>query len=79
WKVVEQLHAVLKILKDFTLLFSHSMPNLATVIPAMDHTDKHITTYACDKSYLQSICSAMSLTKGSPNYCYSVTDSSEVY
>ncbi|KIJ09551.1 hypothetical protein PAXINDRAFT_45902, partial [Paxillus involutus ATCC 200175] len=81
WKVVEQLHAVLKILKDTTLFFSRSSttPNLTTVIPAMDHIDKHLTTYVRDKSYLQSICSAVSLAKATLNRYYSLTDSSEVY
>ncbi|KIL00687.1 hypothetical protein PAXRUDRAFT_129217, partial [Paxillus rubicundulus Ve08.2h10] len=49
------------------------------VIPAMDHIDKHLTTYVCDKSYLQSICSAVSLAKATLNHYYLLTDSSEVY
>ncbi|KIK78119.1 hypothetical protein PAXRUDRAFT_164846, partial [Paxillus rubicundulus Ve08.2h10] len=76
WKVVEQPHAILK---DATLSFSSSMSNLTTLIQAIDHIDKHLTTYAHDKSYLQSICSAMSLAKATPNHYYSATDSSEVY
>ncbi|KIK92855.1 hypothetical protein PAXRUDRAFT_146435, partial [Paxillus rubicundulus Ve08.2h10] len=67
------------ILKDATLFFSHSMPNLATAIPAMDHIEKHLTTYVHNKSYLQSICSAVSLAKATLNCYYSWTDSSEVY
>ncbi|KIK94732.1 hypothetical protein PAXRUDRAFT_781658, partial [Paxillus rubicundulus Ve08.2h10] len=49
---------------------SSSTPNPTTVIPAVDHIDKHLTTYTHDKSYLQSICSAMSLTKGTLNHYY---------
>ncbi|KIK76276.1 hypothetical protein PAXRUDRAFT_170407, partial [Paxillus rubicundulus Ve08.2h10] len=49
------------------------------VVSAMDHIDKHLTTYTHDKSYLQSICSAMSLTKATLNHYYSLTGSSEVY
>ncbi|KAF8528510.1 hypothetical protein BU17DRAFT_80950 [Hysterangium stoloniferum] len=50
WVIIEQLHNVLKILKDATLYFSHSTPNLATVIPVMDHIDKHLTTLGHDKN-----------------------------
>ncbi|KIK77116.1 hypothetical protein PAXRUDRAFT_167770, partial [Paxillus rubicundulus Ve08.2h10] len=67
------------ILKDTTLFFSCSTPNLATVIPAMDHIEKHLMTYVCNKSYFQSICSAISLTKATLNCYYSQTDSSKVY
>ncbi|KIK80439.1 hypothetical protein PAXRUDRAFT_158694, partial [Paxillus rubicundulus Ve08.2h10] len=42
----------LVILKHATLFFSCSMQNLATVIPAMDHIDKQLTMYACNKKYL---------------------------
>ncbi|KIK72755.1 hypothetical protein PAXRUDRAFT_43783, partial [Paxillus rubicundulus Ve08.2h10] len=41
WLVVEQLYSILK---DATLFFSRSTPNLATVIPAMDHIDQQLTT-----------------------------------
>jgi hypothetical protein len=35
-----------QILKDATTFFSHSTPNLATVIPVMDHIDNTFTTQA---------------------------------
>jgi hypothetical protein len=68
-----------QILKDATLFFSRSTPNLATVIPAMDHIDQQLTTYARDKKYLRSIRSGVSLAKKTLNRYYSLTDSSEVY
>jgi len=33
-----------QIFKDVTLFFSCSMPNLATVIPVMDHIDMYLAT-----------------------------------
>ncbi|KIK78663.1 hypothetical protein PAXRUDRAFT_163375 [Paxillus rubicundulus Ve08.2h10] len=42
----------LVILKDAPLFFSCSTPNLATVIPVMDHIDQQLTTYTCNKKYL---------------------------
>ncbi|KIM56158.1 hypothetical protein SCLCIDRAFT_133239, partial [Scleroderma citrinum Foug A] len=47
WAVLRELR---EILKDATLYFSRASPNLATVIPAMDHIDKEFTTYALDAS-----------------------------
>ncbi|KIK72440.1 hypothetical protein PAXRUDRAFT_180663, partial [Paxillus rubicundulus Ve08.2h10] len=76
WLVIEQLYSILK---DATLFFSRSTPNLATVIPAMDHIDQQLTTYAHDKKYLRSIRSGVSLAKKTLNHYYSLTDSSEVY
>ncbi|KAN0135555.1 hypothetical protein V8E53_006446 [Lactarius tabidus] len=38
WEIAGQLCKVLKIFKDMTLFFSQDcIPNLTTVIPAMDH------------------------------------------
>ncbi|KIK77752.1 hypothetical protein PAXRUDRAFT_17287 [Paxillus rubicundulus Ve08.2h10] len=56
--LLEQLHNVhnvLKTLKDTTLYFSHSTPNLATVIPAMDLIDEKLTTYSLDHKYSPTI------------------------
>ncbi|KAG2340210.1 hypothetical protein BDR05DRAFT_848845, partial [Suillus weaverae] len=39
WALIKQLHNVLKILKDATLYFSHSTPNLSMDIPTMNHID----------------------------------------
>ncbi|KIK77854.1 hypothetical protein PAXRUDRAFT_46795, partial [Paxillus rubicundulus Ve08.2h10] len=79
WKVVKQLHTVLKILKDDILFFSHSAPDLATAIPAMDHIHKHLTIYVHNKSYLKSICSVVSLAKATLDCYYLLTGSSEIY
>ncbi|KAG1899503.1 uncharacterized protein F5891DRAFT_981032 [Suillus fuscotomentosus] len=60
--------ALVKILKDATLYFSRATPtNLATVIPAMDHVDKMLMSYSCNKKYLPSIHSAVQLTKKTLN------------
>ncbi|KAG2062594.1 hypothetical protein BDR04DRAFT_1040132 [Suillus decipiens] len=67
WVILQQLQDILKILKDATLYFSHTTPNLATVIPAMDHVNKTLTSYSCNKKYLPSICSAVQLTKKTLN------------
>ena len=37
--------------KDATLYFSQSTPNLAMVIPIMDHIDKHLVTSATGDNY----------------------------
>ncbi|KAF8548523.1 hypothetical protein OG21DRAFT_1380637, partial [Imleria badia] len=79
WLVVEQLHNVLKVLKDATLFFSRSTPSLATVIPAMDHIDKKFTTYSRDRKYLPTIRSAVTLAKKTLDRYYSLTNHSEVY
>ncbi|KAF9225172.1 hypothetical protein BS17DRAFT_794829 [Gyrodon lividus] len=65
WLVIEQLYSMLKILKDATLFFSRSTPNLVTVVPAMDHIDQQLTI--------------VSLAKKTLNCYYLLTDSSEVY
>ncbi|KIM63481.1 hypothetical protein SCLCIDRAFT_117161, partial [Scleroderma citrinum Foug A] len=67
------------VLKDATLFFSHSTPNLATVIPAMDHIDQELTTYLRDQHYLLSIRSGVTLAKRTFNCYYGRTDTSEVY
>ncbi|KAJ8585007.1 hypothetical protein M405DRAFT_689425, partial [Rhizopogon salebrosus TDB-379] len=69
----------LQILKDATLYFSRATPNLATVIPAMDHVDKMLTSYSRNKKYLPSIRAAVRLAKNTLNRYYELTDSSETY
>ena len=69
----------LQILKDTTLYFSRATPNLATVIPAMDHVDNMLTSYSCNKKYLPSICATVQLAKNTLNRYYELTDSSETY
>ncbi|KAG1742793.1 uncharacterized protein EDB91DRAFT_1007049, partial [Suillus paluster] len=79
WAIAKQLRGVLKILKDATLFFSHSTPNLATVIPAMDLIDEKLTTYSHNRQYHPSIRSAVQLAKVTLNRYYQLTDQSEVY
>ncbi|KAJ8582620.1 hypothetical protein M405DRAFT_690829, partial [Rhizopogon salebrosus TDB-379] len=59
--------------------FSHSTPNLATVIPAMDVIDQCLTSYSRNLKYLPSICAAVGLAKKTLDRYYQLTDSSEVY
>ena len=68
-----------KVFKDATLFFSRSTPNLATVIPAMDHIDEVLTTSSLDNMYSPSICAALSIGKKTLNHYYDATDQSEVY
>jgi hypothetical protein len=70
----------LQILKDGTEFFSRGTPNLATVIPAMDHVDKSFTErIKATSSTHPAIRSALSLAKKTLNKYYSATDSSNVY
>lgn len=59
--------------------FSHSTPNLATIIPAMDHIDTYLTTVSQDLNYLSAICASVALRKTHLNKYYDMTDNSEVY
>jgi len=69
-----------KILKDATLFFSRSTPNLATVIPAMDVIDERFSTDSLDRSgYDASIRASLGLAKKTLNRYYNMTDWSEVY
>ncbi|KIK73599.1 hypothetical protein PAXRUDRAFT_178003, partial [Paxillus rubicundulus Ve08.2h10] len=76
WVLLEQLHDMLK---DAILYFSHSTPNLATVIPAMDLIDKKLTTYSLNCKYSPTICAAVGLAKQTLNKYYQLTDKSKVY
>ncbi|KAG2107649.1 uncharacterized protein F5147DRAFT_557103, partial [Suillus discolor] len=75
-EIVKQLR---DILKDATLYFSCATPNLATMIPAMDHIDQELTSYSHNKKYSALICVAVRLAKKTLNRYYKLTDSSEVY
>ncbi|KAG1735960.1 uncharacterized protein EDB91DRAFT_1055957 [Suillus paluster] len=79
WKIVGQLWDVLKILKDATMFFSRTVPNLATVIPAMDLIDEKLTTYSLDDKYLPAIHAAVGLAKKTLNRYYQLTDHSDMY
>ncbi|KAF8232957.1 hypothetical protein L208DRAFT_1210183, partial [Tricholoma matsutake] len=64
WEIACQLCQVLKIFKDATLFFSrNSIPNIATVIPAMDHIDEVLATNALDAQYSLSIQAALTMGK----------------
>ncbi|KIK32214.1 hypothetical protein CY34DRAFT_102008, partial [Suillus luteus UH-Slu-Lm8-n1] len=76
WEITWQL---CDILKDATLFFSCSTPNLATVIPAMDLIDQRMTMYSRDMKFLLSIHSAIGLAKKTLDQYYQLTDKSEVY
>jgi len=70
----------LQVLKDATLYFSCSTPNLAMVIPAMDYIDTTFTTGLLKKEQLDpAIRAAVGLAKRTLNRYYSLTDASELY
>ncbi|KAG1724563.1 uncharacterized protein EDB91DRAFT_1004527, partial [Suillus paluster] len=79
WEITRQLCDILKVLKDATLFFSRSTPNLATVIPAMDLIDERMTMYSHDTKFLPSIRSAIGLAKKTLDRYYQMMDMSEVY
>ena len=69
-----------QIFKDATLYFSRGTPNLATVIPAMDHLDKVLATAADNSSkFSPAIRAALAIGKTTLNKYYNLTDQSEVY
>ena len=68
-----------QIFKDATLFFSRSTPNLATVILAIDHIDKMLTSQSINPKFEPSIRAALGLAKMTLNRYYSVTDHSDVY
>lgn len=55
------------------------MPNLATVIPAMDYIEQVMTGYKRNATYDPAIWTAIGFGKTTLNKYYSLTDSSEVY
>src|ERR1700683_4505536 len=73
-------HAIIKrsthtfqILKDTTLFFSHSTPNLATIIPVMDIIDKKLTTDSLDRSIFEApIHTALGLAQKTLNRYYNL-------
>jgi hypothetical protein len=70
---------VIQIFKDATLFFSRSTPNLATVIPAMDHIDMHLANAGQNPNYSPAIRASLALGKAHLNKYYTMTDHSEVY
>jgi hypothetical protein len=95
WDLVQQLCDVLEVcpslvfsflstifsqlFKDATLFFSWSTPNLATVIPAMDHIDAHLATASQNLKFSPAIRASLALGKTHLNKYYDMTDHSEVY
>ncbi|KAI9444649.1 hypothetical protein H4582DRAFT_1805462 [Lactarius indigo] len=79
WGIAEELKVILKIFKDATLFFSRGTPNLATVIPAMDHIDKVLSTASDSQQYSLPICASLVVGKNVINRYYNKTDQSEVY
>src|SRR5882724_6974762 len=69
----------MQILKDATLFFSCSTPNLATVIPSMDYMDEYLAMTALDSAYTAAICQLLLLAKRTLNCYYNMTDWSETY
>ena len=55
------------------------MPSIATIIPAMDHIDKHLATAAIDNEYPLVIKVALAIGKKTLNRYYDKTDHSEVF
>ena len=69
-----------QVLKDVTLFFSRSTPNLTMVILAMDYIDEMFTKGVLQKTKLDpAIRSAIGLAKKTLNRYYSFTDSSDLY
>ncbi|KAF5317857.1 hypothetical protein D9758_018904 [Tetrapyrgos nigripes] len=79
WKLAEQLKDVLKVLRDVTLFFSRSTPNLATVVPVLDEIDRKFTEWALNTTLDPAIRAAVSLAKKTLNKYYGKFDYSEVY
>ena len=62
------------------LFFSHGgTPNIASVIPTMDHLDEHLASIATSPKYGRAIKAAVALGKRTLNRYYNSTDHSEVY
>ena len=69
----------LQVLKDATLFFSHSTPNLANVIPIMDIINDRLTKAAIDTTTPLAIRAAAAVGKTTLNRYYSRMDESETY
>ena len=67
-------------LKDATLFFSCSTPNLVMVIPTMDYIDEVFTTGMLQRNMLDpAICATVGLAKKTLNKYYECTDASKLY
>ncbi|KAG2084070.1 uncharacterized protein F5147DRAFT_522582, partial [Suillus discolor] len=76
WKIASDLQEVFK---DATTFFSRSTPNLATVIPAIDHIDEMLLAHESSSSLNRAVQSALTLGKKTLDHYYSLTDKSDVY
>ena len=69
-----------QVFKDATLFFSRGgTPNIASVIPTMDHLDEHLASIATSLKYGRPIKAAIVLGKKTLNRYYNQTDHSKVY
>ena len=68
-----------QLFKDATTFFSHSIPYLVKVIPAMDHIDQHLATAARNNVYKPCIQATVAMDKKLLNKYYSYTNHSELY
>ena len=65
--------------EDVTLFFSHSTPNLVTMIPVMDFINDKLTAHAHDQTMSPTVKATLEIGKKTLNCYYSLTDLSEVY
>jgi hypothetical protein len=68
-----------QVLKDATLFFSCSTPNLTAIILAMDFINDKLTAHTHDQILSPAIKASLELGKKTLNQYYSLTDLSEVY
>ncbi|TFK82772.1 hypothetical protein K466DRAFT_460419, partial [Polyporus arcularius HHB13444] len=75
WEIAKHLRDVLKLFDDATKFFSRSgTPNLATVIPAIDHMDSKLADYGLDMHLPAAVRAAALLGKQVLNHYYNATD-----
>ncbi|KIL54438.1 hypothetical protein M378DRAFT_92556 [Amanita muscaria Koide BX008] len=80
WEIATELRNALRIFKDATLFFSREVvPNLAMVIPAMDHINESLGTSVESRRYSPGVTAALGVGKWTLNRYYSKTDLSETY
>ena len=66
-------------LEKVNLFFSWGMPNIATVIPAMDHIDSQLATNVINNKYPIAIKAALTIGKKTLNWYYDKTDHSKYF
>ncbi|KAJ2965600.1 hypothetical protein NUW54_g14065 [Trametes sanguinea] len=80
WGIAQELCDTLKIFKDATLFFSRDTPNLAMVIPAMDHIDTYLTNCTrAGHALSEPISSSLRTAKKTLNRYYKLSDMSATY